>query len=195
MNILNKINSLFNHKKTRFYLLRFRYPICLVLIILILPMIHPSLLLPGFFISLFGELIQLWSFASLDKNANIAARGPYCLLRNPMYIGRFFLILGGILLLDSLLIIIIFTILYYFYMVNRVKREEAKLLVIFGEEYRAYCSRVKRFLPTINNVSLDSLLYFRWKLLFQNHGHWNFIGMLSLYLLYYLFIFIKTGIH
>jgi len=193
--ILNKVNALFNNKALRAFLLKFRIPICLVFIALALPRLDPYLLAPAFLVSLFGEFIQLWSFASLDKNSNIAANGPYSLCRNPMYLGRYFLILGAIILLHSLLIAVIYSVVYYFYMVNRVKREEIKLQEIFGEGYRSYCSRVNRFLPGIIKADWKSVPYFRWRLFFQNHAHWNLLSMLLLYLLFYLFTIFKTNMH
>ena len=47
---------------------------------------------------MFGQLIQTWCFASLVKNWQLTERGPYLMCRNPMYIGRYFLILGFVLL-------------------------------------------------------------------------------------------------
>jgi len=55
-------------------------------------------------VSVLGEAIQLWSFASLVKNEQLTARGPYVLVRNPMYLGRFFLILGIALLFGNVYI-------------------------------------------------------------------------------------------
>ena len=191
---MGKIDVVFNHKTIRIFLDKLRYPICIFFLILVLPQIQPSLLLPGFLVSLFGELIQIWSFGSLNKNRALATRGLYSLTRNPMYIGRFFLILGGLLLIGKMWIIPVFTVLYYFYMINRVKREEASLREIFGEEYESYCRQVKRFVPAFNRFNWKSLWYFRWNLLLQNHGHWNFAGVLSVYLLFYVFTFIKISI-
>jgi protein-S-isoprenylcysteine O-methyltransferase Ste14 len=191
ISILSKVHSLFNNKALRSFLLKFRIPICLVIIALALPRLDASLLIPAFLISLFGELIQVWSFASLDKNANIASRGPYTLVRNPMYLGRFFLILGAIILLHSWIITSIYVVVYYFYMFNRVKREEKKLQEIFGEDYRVYCSSVNRFLPSIFRTDWKSVPFFRWKLFFQNHAHWNLLSMLLLYFLFYIFTIMK----
>ena len=185
--IVNRINSVFNHKKLRTLISGFRYPICLMLLVTLHPHIKHSLLLQGFIVSLLGELIQVWSFASLYKNKSLAVKGLYSLTRNPMYIGRFFLLLGLVLLLDEIWIIPVFLMLYYFYMINRVKREETVLHEIFREEYKSYCSMVNRFVPSFKQVQLKSLAFFRWKLFFQNHGHWNFIGFLSIYLFFYLF--------
>ena len=50
---------------------------------------------------MFGEAIQLWCFASLDKGRTLAFNGPYALVRNPMYLGRYFILLGGLMLLGN----------------------------------------------------------------------------------------------
>ena len=192
--LLSRINLIFNNKRLRIILNQLRYPIFLFVLILLLTQIQPSLLLPGFLVSLFGELIQIWSFATLDKNQSIVTTGPYSLMRNPMYIGRFFLLGGCLLLIGRIWILILFTVLYYFYMINRVRREETRLHEIFGNEYVSYCSRVKRFVPSFKQFNWKSLRTFKWRLLVQNHGHWNFALLIASYLLFYLFTIIKSGI-
>ena len=192
--LLARTNLIFNNKRLRIILNQLRYPIFLFILILLLTQIQPSLLLPGLLVSLFGELIQIWSFASLDKNQSLATKGPYSLMRNPMYIGRFFVLGGCLLLIGRIWILLLFTVIYYFYMINRVKREESLLHGVFGDEYKSYCSRVKRFVPSFRQFDWKSLRSFKWKLLVQNHGHWNFAGVIATYLLFYLFTFIKSGI-
>lgn len=188
------MSFVFNHEKIRLFLVNFRHPIFFIFLILMLPQIKPALLFPGFLISLVGELIQVWSLASLDKNRSLAVMGPYSLTRNPMYIGRFFLLLGGMFLVGEVWIILIFCVLYYYYLINRVTREEKKLYEIFGEEYASYCSMVNRFVPSFRQVTLKSLGYFRWSLFFQNNGQWNLLGVLSIYLFFYFFTLMKAGV-
>ena len=192
-NAVNRTHELFNNKTMRSVLLKLRYPIFLILFVILIPQIKPSWFLPGFFVSLFGELIQLWCFASLDKNKTLAVQGPYMLMRNPMYIGRFFLLLGFLFLTGNIWIILVFVVLYYFYMVNRVKREEKKLRVVFGEAYENYCSDVNRFVPSLKRVDLKSLWFFRWNILLQNNGHWNLIAVLVCYIVFYFFTFIYSA--
>ena len=194
INITGRINSIFNNERIRALLVDFRYPICFALFILILPQIKPAFLFPAFLVSLFGELIQVWSFASLEKNRTLVCRGPYSLVRNPMYIGRFFLLLGCVLLVGEIWIIIVFLMAYYFYVTNRVRREETRLLEIFQDEYRSYCSKVKRFVPSFKHTNLKSLSYFKWNLFLRNNGHWNLLGFLFLYLFFYFFILFRTGV-
>jgi hypothetical protein len=184
-NIASRVNIFLNNEKIRTHLVNFRYPICFALFILILPQIRPAFLLPAFLVSLLGELIQVWSFASLDKNRSLACRGPYSLTRNPVYIGRFLLLLGVVLAASEIWIIIVFMIIYYFYVTNRVRREERRLLKIFQEEYQSYCSKVKRFTPSFKSANVTSIMYFKLNLFLKNSGHLNLFGFFSI--LYYMF--------
>ena len=83
--MLTSVRSVFNHPGVRRAYVRLRVPIAIVAVILLLPFLRAEWLLAGFIVSMGGELIQLWSFASLDKNSDLAIRGPYALVRNPMY--------------------------------------------------------------------------------------------------------------
>jgi protein-S-isoprenylcysteine O-methyltransferase Ste14 len=76
----------------------------------------------------------------------IVDEGPYGYTRNPIYIGMFLGLVGLALGFDSLWLLIL---LAPFYLVIRyavVAREEAYLEGKFGEVYRAYKSRVRRWL-------------------------------------------------
>jgi hypothetical protein len=180
----NSINSAFNKKGIRAFFTRLRYPLFLAIIIIIILRIKPNLFFPATCISLFGELLQLWCFSSLDKNKNLTNRGPYAFTRNPMYIGRFFVLFGFLLLIGDIWVIVIYSILYYFYVINRIKREEARLRSLFKESYENYCRQVNRFLPSFTCFNRKSLLFFKRSLLIQNHGGWNFVAVLSCYLMF-----------
>ncbi len=76
----------------------------------------------------------------------IVAAGPYRLTRNPMYVGLALLYLGLTLWVDSpwpllFLPIALFTIHRFV-----IAREERYLEAKFGEEYRGYKARVRRWL-------------------------------------------------
>jgi protein-S-isoprenylcysteine O-methyltransferase Ste14 len=188
--VIERINALFNNRTARKALLKIRIPLFLAALVLLVPNIKPGLFLPGFLVTLFGSLFQSWCFGSLDKNKSLAIQGPYALMRNPMYLGRFFLLLGCLLLLGNIWLLIIFTAFYSFYMANRVKREEQHLKEIFGEDYQAYCRDVNRFVPTLKGKYLRTIWFFKWDLFCQNHGHWNFLAVLASYGVFWLFTFV-----
>jgi protein-S-isoprenylcysteine O-methyltransferase Ste14 len=181
MKILDGIHALFNHAGFRAFWVRMRVPLVLAIAVAVLWFAGPRWLWPGFFVSMAGELIQLWCFASLDKNRDLACNGPYALTRNPMYLGRFLIVLGVVLLLGSGWMIVVYTVIYYFYMVNRVKREEAHLRAVLGAPYAEYCAAVRRFLPG-RPYQGNPVLYWNWALLRQNHGWANLGGTLAFWI-------------
>ena len=187
--IITKINDLCNDPELRRKLLTYRWPLAIVVIILLLFLMDRRYFWLGLCVSMIGEGLQVWCFASLNKKKELAARGPYAVVRNPMYIGRYFLILGAVMTTGSLLLIILFSVVYYFYMVNRVEREEAVLIEIFGADYEEYCRRVNRFLPDFRDLDLEAIKYFRWDLFFQNNAHLNLLAVAAGYLAVYLILF------
>lgn len=179
--MLDTIHGFFNHPIARKIFLKLRYLLFLAVLVLLARYADSSRLLAAFIVSLFGEAIQLWSFASLVKNEQLTARGPYVLVRNPMYLGRFFLILGVMLLFGNDYLIIAYTVFYYFYMVNRVGREEKRLTELLGQPYRDYRARVNRFLPSFGRLADPAVRFFNWSVLYRNNGHWNLLAMLVFY--------------
>lgn len=191
--MINVIHSLFNNAALRKLFLKIRYPLVFALLVALVFFIQPQWLLTGFVVSMLGEAIQLWSFASLVKNEELTARGPYVMVRNPMYLGRFFLMLGFILLFGNPYVIAVYCVLYYFYMVNRVKREERRLERLLGEPYRAYCATTNRFLPSFQRLVNKQVWFFDWGVLFSNNGHWNLLSALAAYGVIFAYLYFFPG--
>jgi len=188
-NLVNRIHEVSNNSALRSILGKVRVPIFLAFFVVLITCMKPALFFPALLISLFGELIQVWSFASLDKNTELAVKGPYVLTRNPMYLGRFFLLLGFLLLAGRVWVIFLFLVVYYFYIVNRVKREEKKLRQVFGDRYDMYCREVNRFVPSMKNFQWKPVLFFKWSLFLENNGHWNLVAVILCYAVLYYFSF------
>ncbi len=112
--VFDAIHRLFNNPTLRKALVRSRVLLGLLAVAAIIWKLDPRWLLPGFLVSMFGELVQLWCFASLDKSRTLASNGPYALVRNPMYLGRYFILLGGLMLLGRWWVLVLFTVVYYF---------------------------------------------------------------------------------
>lgn len=181
------VHSTFNNVGLRKMALKTRYPVALVFLIAIPFFSGYEYFGIALAVSFVGGLLQMWCFACLEKERVLAQRGPYVFCRNPMYLARYFLILGIVILLESPIAIVLYTAFYYYYMVNRVKREEAVLADIFTESYVDYCSKVNRFVPSFKAVNkLDGkFAYFDFPLMIHNNGHLN---MASVFLMWaYLF--------
>jgi protein-S-isoprenylcysteine O-methyltransferase Ste14 len=78
----------------------------------------------------------------------IVAAGPYRWVRNPMYLGHLIFLAGLALLLASWIggALLAF---HLFWFHARVREDERRLEALFGEPYREYCRRVKRWIPGI----------------------------------------------
>jgi hypothetical protein len=169
------VQNLFTNRTLRRFLGQTRYLLALALVVPLARYMRPPLLPAGVAISLFGQLIQGWCFASLVKNLELSIRGPYMLVRNPMYLGRYFMILGFVVLLDSWIAIGVYTVLYYPYMHYRVKGEEGRLRREYGEQFDAYCRDVGRFFPSLRKIGDPAVRFFDWKMFLSNNGHWNIL--------------------
>jgi len=175
------LHDLFTNQQIRKLFYRTRYLLALLLVLPLARYMHPRLLPIAIGLSLIGQLIQGWCFASLVKNRELSIRGPYLLVRNPMYLGRYFLILGFIVLLSSPLAIVGYTVLYYLYMLYRVKREERRLNRAYTEEFRRYCAEVRRFWPSWGKIREPAVRFWDNVMFLENNGHWNILLTLVAY--------------
>ena len=74
--------------------------------------------------------------------------GPYRYCRNPMYLGHLIFLAGLAFALDSWLAAAVF-VYHAAWFDRRVRDDEARLTVLFGDPYRDYLARVKRWIPGI----------------------------------------------
>lgn len=112
----------------------------------------------GLGVALLGEGIRLWGVLYAGSATRTTGRvggdrlvtdGPYAHVRNPLYVGNFFLSLGILLMCwawmpwMALVLMGAFVLQYGFI----VREEERFLRGRFGKEYATYCRHVRRWLP------------------------------------------------
>jgi protein-S-isoprenylcysteine O-methyltransferase Ste14 len=76
----------------------------------------------------------------------IVDSGPYRWVRNPMYLGHLIFFAGIALTLGSWIALGVL-VFHAFWFHRRVREDEERLAQLFGESYRDYCRRVKRWIP------------------------------------------------
>jgi protein-S-isoprenylcysteine O-methyltransferase Ste14 len=76
----------------------------------------------------------------------IVERGPYRLTRNPMYLSMAIAYLGASMALNNFWAIVFLPAILVVVDVFVIRREERYLTSKFGQTYRDYCSRVRRWL-------------------------------------------------
>lgn len=181
----NVIQGLFANEAIREGLIKFRFLLGAILCVPVGYFMKPELFWVGFAVAMFGQVIQIWCFASLIKNRELTVRGPYLFSRNPMYLGRYFMILGFILLLGNVWIVLAYTVLYYLYMDSRIRREEERLRRVFGDRYAEYCSEVPRLFPSFRKIGEPTVWYWDWAAFRENNAQWNLLGTLAGFALVY----------
>lgn len=83
----------------------------------------------------------------LDPPRRLVARGPYAVVRNPMYVGAGLALIGAALYYRSLALAIYAAAFFVATHLFVVFYEEPALRRGFGTDYEAYCQRVGRWWP------------------------------------------------
>jgi len=179
--VAGTVSDLLANRTLRTALVKTRYLLAILALVPVAMFARPNWFPAAIAISMAGQLIQTWCFASLVKNRELTVRGPYLMCRNPMYIGRYFLLLGFIVLSGNLIAVAAYTVVYYVYMVSRVTREETRLRRYFGEDYEQYCRDVNRFLPSLRPLRDPNVWFFNREMFLENNAHWNIVLTIAAY--------------
>ena len=77
---------------------------------------------------------------------NLVTRGPFAWTRNPIYVGDWFIYAGATCLMGSAWPLVFAPLVWATMRFAVIAHEEAHLLAKFGDEYRDYQQRVRRWL-------------------------------------------------
>jgi protein-S-isoprenylcysteine O-methyltransferase Ste14 len=113
-----------------------------------------SILAGAVFIVL-GELIRFWGVSYIGpvsrtrsrSTGNLQDSGPYSVVRNPLYVGNFFLSLGLVIVANIWYLVPVYVFFFGFQYHYIVQWEEWNLRGKFGAEYATYCTQVPRWVP------------------------------------------------
>ena len=114
----------------------------------------------GMIVGTAGAVIALWcvfAFARIGKGTpapfdpprRLVIRGPYRFVRNPMYIGAALALAGAALFYESVPLLAYAVLFLVASHVFVVWYEEPTLRRTFGQEYEAYCRKVRRWWPRV----------------------------------------------
>ncbi len=130
---------------------RFRVPLGFVVAAAVLYLAAPTRvsIALGLPLALTGAAFRALAAGVIRKDAQLATCGVYALTRNPLYFGSFMLSLGFALMswnpIAAALLLVPSAIIYP----NVIRKEEAHLARLFGDDFRTYRARVPRFLPRL----------------------------------------------
>ena len=126
-----------------------------------------------------GELIRFWGVSYIGpvsrtrsrSTGNLQDSGPYSVVRNPLYVGNFFLSLGLVIVANIWYLVPVHIFLFGFQYHYIVQWEEWNLRGKFGAEFEAYCKQVPRWVPKVTQYRggkhdwLKALKSERWTIL------------------------------
>lgn len=149
----------------------------------------------GLLLSLLGEMIRVISVGyayegtsgreSYLRAENLNITGIYSIVRNPLYIGNFFMFTGLVAVFSNiyaLLVFGVFLVLQYYFV---ILSEENFLIEAYGKDYEAYCTRVRRIIPTFKDYKKNQNPFNLRKVIFkENDSVFNMLVMYVLVLLY-----------
>ena len=81
----------------------------------------------------------------MQKPSNLVLVGPYRFTRNPIYLGNLLMLLGLVIVWSSIVTAFFLILVYIVFRYIFIKREEIILEEEFGDEYRDFKKRVKRW--------------------------------------------------
>jgi protein-S-isoprenylcysteine O-methyltransferase Ste14 len=91
---------------------------------------------------------QQWSLqARVLEHHELIQRGPYRIVRHPIYTGMFGMLVAGSLAYGHWLGLLLASLVYFFGTVIRIRSEEKLLREQFGAAYEEYAHRVPAFVP------------------------------------------------
>ena len=109
-----------------------------------------------------GQIWRCWSAGVIGlyrgenvKALKLATKGPYSLMRNPLYFGNFVIGLGWSLIAGKFAVMIFVISFVVLYVLVIIPHEEEFLRTKFGHEYEEYCARVKMFWPV--KIDIDAI--------------------------------------
>ena len=109
----------------------------------------------GVFFCLVGLIFLAWSIVSFGQSFRVGidtehpdkliTSGAFSVSRNPIYVAFAFILMGQFLIFPNW-IPLVYMVAGVWLFHRQVLREEQYLKEYYGEEYTAYCSRVRRYL-------------------------------------------------
>ena len=114
----------------------------------------------GMGVMLLGQLIRVLASAAIVKSRTLTVTGPYAAVRNPLYLGTAFMVLGLLIALSNpqaplrtalawLVTAVSFILIYRV----QIKAEENFLRGEYGDQFLEYMKRVNCILPRPSAIS------------------------------------------
>lgn len=135
-----------------------------------------------------GLVIRAWAAGYLAKNTELCVTGPYQYCRHPMYLGNLIILAGICISANNIYLSVTGVVLSVLIYVFSIRREEALLHHLFGEDYVEYCRCTPCLLPRLITcpISQHQAHFFTWSLAMYNGIGEQTAGVVLLFILFML---------
>jgi len=132
----------------------------------------------GIILMIYGEMIRFWALGFMEKKGKkLAMSGPYAFVRNPLYVGNFFLGLGIVIMVWNWVIFVLFLVGFLGIYAGTVRGEEKHLREMFGQTFEDYCKNVPAFIPRLSPYDAPAKDSFLWSRIIKHHEYITVMGI------------------
>jgi len=120
----------------------------LVLVCALLTVPGESRVIAGFVLAAVGQTWRIYAAGVIYKNRQLATTGAYSLVRHPLYLGNFLILVGFTLACGNFIVVLLVAFFFMFYYPAAIRYEDQKLQGIFGDDWRAWSADIPAMFPT-----------------------------------------------
>jgi len=102
----------------------------------------------GFILAISGQIWRIYAAGVIYKNKQLATTGAYSLVRHPLYLGNFVILIGFTIACANWMVVLLVLLFFWFYYPAAIKYEDTKLERIFDEEWRKWSANTPAMFPT-----------------------------------------------
>jgi len=106
-----------------------------------------TLVIIGLAMAVFGQVFRIYAAGFIHKNKQLASTGPYALVRHPLYLGNFLILIGFALAANNLYVWIGVALFFLIWYPAAISYEDNKLEDIFQDDWRAWSKNIRAIIP------------------------------------------------
>ena len=105
-------------------------------------------IIAGFVVAALGQVWRIYAAGVIYKNKQLATTGAYSLVRHPLYLGNFLILIGFAVSAGNLAVLAVVIFFFAFYYPAAIRYEDHKLEGIFEDDWRSWSKGTPGMFPT-----------------------------------------------
>jgi protein-S-isoprenylcysteine O-methyltransferase Ste14 len=101
----------------------------------------------GLALAVVGQVFRIYAAGYIFKNKQLASTGPYALVRHPLYLGNFIILIGFTIASANLYVAAGVAVFFLVWYPAAIVYEDSKLENIFGDEWREWSKNIRAITP------------------------------------------------